>query len=432
MHVSLSLGKRIRELRTKLGISQVELAHGICTPSMVSQIESDRARPSYKILYSLAERLDVPLEKLLVDTDMNLSYVSTYKIARALVSAKQYYAAIPFLQDLLETPRTQIPTQEILYELAECHMHNGKLDDAEQMLSQVQELAVLRRDHLMIAMVRKSYGYIECQRKRFKLAIYQWQKALEELGKLVEQDTMLQAQILYKIGLAYAEMGQMDNALEHYGQASAIYKGIESFEEVGNLYVTLGLTYKKHHDYEKAAEYSGRAVAIFDALAHVMETLQLQVHRAVLYSRSGRVEESVDMLQTVIGKYRELRKPEEEGITLVELAKIRQQQGAVEVAEALCMQATKLLPESHVYQGWINRIVGRVALSRKERAEAIEQFERAATCFRIREEFKEWDHTMTELADLYHAERDLVRACKILKEVRLHSWNLLKKRGIVL
>jgi tetratricopeptide (TPR) repeat protein len=430
--VTLSLGKRIREMRMKLGISQVDLAKGICTPSMVSQIESDRARPSYKILNALAEKLDVPLEKLLVDTDMNLSYVSAYKIARAFVSAKKYDAAIPILQELLHTSRTQIPTMEILYEIAECQMYQGKLDVAEGTLKQVNEMAVLRQDHHMMAMVRKTNGLIESKRKRYKLAIYQWQKALEEVNKLPEQDVMLQAELLYKIGLTYAELGQVRVAMEHYGQATALYAGIESFEEMGHLYISLGLSFKKIHDYERASEYSDRAISIFEAIEHVMETMQLQVSRAILYSQSGSEEEAVELLLTACAKYRELHKPEHEGIALVELAKIRQQQGDLDEAEALCLQAMKLLPEMHLYQGWVNRIIGRIALVRKERTEAIYRFEHAANCFRTMDEFKEWDSTMSELAGLYHDDRDLERACHILKEVRMHTWNMLRKRGIVL
>ena len=59
-----SLGQRIRQIRMGKGITQIELSKGICTPSMISQIESDRARPSYKILFSIADKLDVPLENV--------------------------------------------------------------------------------------------------------------------------------------------------------------------------------------------------------------------------------------------------------------------------------------------------------------------------------------------------------------------------------
>ena len=96
-----SLGQRIRELRLRKGLTQIDLAAGLCTPSMISQIESDRARPSYKMLFAISERLDVPLERLLVDVELNLEVVSTYKMARAMVLAKEYQAAMPLLEELI-------------------------------------------------------------------------------------------------------------------------------------------------------------------------------------------------------------------------------------------------------------------------------------------------------------------------------------------
>lgn len=77
---------------------------GLATPSMLSQIESDRARPSYRLLVQIANRLEVPLEQLISDVDMNLKFTSTQKMARAMVASKDYASAIPFLHELLDAP----------------------------------------------------------------------------------------------------------------------------------------------------------------------------------------------------------------------------------------------------------------------------------------------------------------------------------------
>lgn len=116
--MQFSLGQRIRELRLRKGFTQIDLAKDLCTPSMISQIESDRARPSYKMLFAIAERLNVPLEQLLLDVDLNMEYISTYKMARAMVRAKEYASAIPLLREVMETPRAQISTMDLLFEWA--------------------------------------------------------------------------------------------------------------------------------------------------------------------------------------------------------------------------------------------------------------------------------------------------------------------------
>jgi transcriptional regulator with XRE-family HTH domain len=121
----------------KKGMTQIELAQGVCMPSMVSQIESNKARPSYAILSAIANRFEVSLDTLLSDVELNLEYVSTYKMSRAMIAAKEYSSAIPLHIELLETPRGQIATVDLLYDLGECYLYTGNYEEAEQVLKWV-------------------------------------------------------------------------------------------------------------------------------------------------------------------------------------------------------------------------------------------------------------------------------------------------------
>jgi tetratricopeptide (TPR) repeat protein len=427
-----SLGQRIRELRLKKGLTQIDLAKGLCTPSMISQIESDRARPSYKMLFAIAERLDVPLEKLLVDVDLNLEYVSTYKMARAMVAGKEYASAIPLLRELLDTPRAQISTMDILFDLAECHLHIGQYEEAEKVFSQVQELAILRQDHQLLALVLKNLGLIEFHRRHYQLAAYQWQKALDESEKMEEQDVYLKGSVLYNLGLAYSRSGQVFEALEYYDRASSLYEGMDSLYEMGHVYMGLGMSFKMLGDVEKAAEYSERATSIFEGLENLLMTVKMKVTCAVLYAQTGREAEAEDLLNRAITKLRELGNREEEGIAYAELAQLRLRQQRLEEAEEACRHSRSLLPELHVYQASLNRVLGRIALQRSQRDEGLRRLQMAADGFKRLQELREWDETMYELAALYREEGDLKRVVSILDDIRRFSRQILEERGIVL
>lgn len=67
-----SFGSRLRTIRKSKGLTQQELAKGICTKSFVSQIERGQVSPSLRILEQLRERLGVPWSTLL-DDDESLS-----------------------------------------------------------------------------------------------------------------------------------------------------------------------------------------------------------------------------------------------------------------------------------------------------------------------------------------------------------------------
>ena len=53
----MTLGQRIQELRKGLGLSQEELADGICSPVSISRIENGAQMPSGTVLEALLARL---------------------------------------------------------------------------------------------------------------------------------------------------------------------------------------------------------------------------------------------------------------------------------------------------------------------------------------------------------------------------------------
>src|ERR1700688_2564591 len=63
--VAARVGTDIREVRTKLGLTQAQLAAPEFSISYISAIERGKIRPSLKALSILARRLDVPLTFLL-------------------------------------------------------------------------------------------------------------------------------------------------------------------------------------------------------------------------------------------------------------------------------------------------------------------------------------------------------------------------------
>src|SRR5437588_12577529 len=63
--VAARVGTNIREVRTKLALTQAQLAAPEFSISYISAIERGKIRPSLKALSILAKRLDVPLTFLL-------------------------------------------------------------------------------------------------------------------------------------------------------------------------------------------------------------------------------------------------------------------------------------------------------------------------------------------------------------------------------
>jgi ribosome-binding protein aMBF1 (putative translation factor) len=53
------IGKRIHDVRKTKGISQEDLAKGICSQAQISKIEKGQSHPTVKTLFLISERLEV-------------------------------------------------------------------------------------------------------------------------------------------------------------------------------------------------------------------------------------------------------------------------------------------------------------------------------------------------------------------------------------
>lgn len=56
------LGDKLKQIRKARGMSQAELAKGICTQATISLIEKKEQVPSTKILLEICKRLEITLD----------------------------------------------------------------------------------------------------------------------------------------------------------------------------------------------------------------------------------------------------------------------------------------------------------------------------------------------------------------------------------
>ena len=113
----MTLGKKIKKLRTEKKITQSRLCSGKITRNMLSEIECDKASPSLGTLSFIADRLGVSLSYLLSDDDSSFYYEKKDKIneIKKHFSLKEYQKCIDLTLFLKETD------DELAYILAHCY-----------------------------------------------------------------------------------------------------------------------------------------------------------------------------------------------------------------------------------------------------------------------------------------------------------------------
>lgn len=139
----IDLGNRIREFRTKRGLSQTELARLVgVTPSNISQIESNQIHPSLPALFKMAETLSVDVSSFFQESpeavrqvviresdgvdvqlpDMPKNSISAKRMAPLDVSAK----AEPYILEI--APRKVLPSHFFIHKGDEVgYLLTGKL-----------------------------------------------------------------------------------------------------------------------------------------------------------------------------------------------------------------------------------------------------------------------------------------------------------------
>ncbi|ARU63098.1 hypothetical protein CBW65_20535 [Tumebacillus avium] len=426
----LSFGSRIRELRLKKGLTQGELGKGLVTASMISQIESDKAYPSYAVLAALAVRLDVPLESLLRDVDLGMENAAKYKMALTMMQSSEYKSALPIFEGLLETQLTGVTEEVIRLNLGRCHFESGRFKQAAKIFSEVAEVAALKVDQHSVVAALIMLGQVAWKQRDFPIALHYSHHALAEYEKLDLQNSQIYAEILTQIASVNREIGKVAEAIRYYEEA-VTYLSCD-LESCKSLYLQLADTYYRKRDFAKADEYATKALAIVDVLAD--EEAQRECQRQLIMLKRPNVDSqrSIDELLDLVKLFEHRGQMEQAGRVYTDIATIYLENGDMEAAWAFAEKAKALLPQFHESTGRAYRILGNVFTRTDRREKGFKYLENAIKIFVHNKLLSELEGIIQEFC-LYLAEQgEYSEALKRREQFHEFMMQQLSDRGLVL
>lgn len=147
----MELGKRLKEARLALGLSQRQLCGGEITRNMLSQIENGSARPSMDTLAYLARRLGKPVSYFLEEETVTSPNQGTMARARAARLAGNWALVLEELEgyqgkDPLFDEEAGLLRLLALMDGAEAALDGGKKPLARDLLEQAWQVRTLYRD----------------------------------------------------------------------------------------------------------------------------------------------------------------------------------------------------------------------------------------------------------------------------------------------
>ena len=277
-----SLGNTLRDLRRQKGLSQEELADGICSAVSISRIENGNQIPSQQVLEELLEKLGTGL----------------YQICNVYYRSERQ-------QDFEEK------AQEII-NLGE----EGNMEQAWKELAQLQKDCPddIRSRQLFLtveATLRLQYHNIDPENYPLEETMELTQKALTQTRPNFDYEnlpstvlTIFEVNLLHIIVAALAGMGRNMDALRLGERLYALLKKHQSdvvnYERIKiNVVTNLGAILANMKMYQDALQYINEAQSLSLKSNEHSLLVMIEFRRAEIYCLTGSKEECANILKTL-------------------------------------------------------------------------------------------------------------------------------------
>lgn len=233
-----SLGQEIKELRQAVGLSQKELASGICNQAQISNIEKNNYNPSALLLNQIATKLGVNMNYFFeMQESHKVNYITdSKKYIRQLIRKRDYVNLYPTVLSEKKHPYYQDKEnlQFILWHEALCVHYIDK--DSNKAFNILNEALQITHDKLYfteqeieilnsIAAIRREIGLYEEAEQMFREALAK----MKEVPKL--SSTAIEIRLLFGLSQLLTDIGKFEESLTY------CEKGIKLCNESDTLYI---------------------------------------------------------------------------------------------------------------------------------------------------------------------------------------------------
>ena len=243
----------LKELRKEKGLTQKELAAGVCAQSMLSAIENDVYIPNANLLINLANKLGVNLNEISLAKNFQTGNdVNFDKIVDQMCREHQYSQLLKFLQqsDVTAKLETTHQMQIYYYYLGVAQMQTGALKEAVSSfklslaevnhlhLDTISRLAYLGIGYICALQNRKT-GAVDC----IDLAFRNWDEYSYEENQNI---------LYYLAALIYFKLNDYQNSTAYLVDGVAFIAKHDSHYMLANCYFLMArLAQEAHHDDER-------------------------------------------------------------------------------------------------------------------------------------------------------------------------------------
>lgn len=271
--IEMKIGDLIKRRRKQIGITQKELANGLCTQGTISKIEKDTLMPSSSLLKELADRLEVSISYFYGDptTSINDNRVNNLiKEVQLALNQNENEKVLKLLKQNQRLIDSLFDTkQRDYFKMVQAHLDYYLFEKKETAICQLNSLLEVQQIDIALKIdVLCILGIIHYEEKRFKKANNYFEKAIALFNDSVLFE--VRARTLYNYALNLEDLGQDKKAMDITLEGIELLKKYQSMYILGYFYSYKGYLFDKFNDIDEALRAYGSAAVIFDILNYTI------------------------------------------------------------------------------------------------------------------------------------------------------------------
>ena len=245
----MHIGSLIKYHRTKRGITQKELASGICSIPHLSKIENNSKDANKETLRLLLEKLSINLQDvekseqnirlLLKDFLEHIQYYSEDKVTEAFIQLQNYEDFIVFTDYIFLYELYKLRYYLFLSDKIKAEEQLNWLQTQKQNISQ-HEQYLLSYFSALLLMLKGRYEESEEQ-------LTQTLEGTAELG-------IFEGEIYYHLAIVKGYLDQSSQAVNYGKKALEFYKNQYNFKRILHVQMALAISYSRAKVYDESLE----------------------------------------------------------------------------------------------------------------------------------------------------------------------------------
>ena len=278
----MKIGSLIKFHRTKLGMTQNELATGICSISHLSKIENNSKEGNSETIRLLLEKLNIQLHEvknneqhiiwLLEELQKHINYIEKEKAKEILAQLKANEQLIVFTDSIYLYELYKLRYYVFINDNQLAEKQLNWLNNIKKNFSQHEKYLHLYFSGLVLLLRGE---YVEAENELTNIV-----REYSDLG-------VFQGDLYYHLAIVKGRLEESSQAIIYGRKALEIYKNEFNFKRILNTLLSLAINYTRGKVFKDAIEIYGHLLRNVDLLGQQHLLPEIYHNLGILYQRQG-------------------------------------------------------------------------------------------------------------------------------------------------